>query len=171
MPLGDVRSVVLPYVLQRQSDGRYIVLNREYKPVGFWTRANIVYEDHPVLLKLPGLKVAVAKKLSWNADSNVEEIFLYSDSCVPTSSTANMNAYLERLARLAKLKVPGQVAREAGATRATITLPQAMTLEPGTYRVTVGADGEVTIEGNQQPIELGGPWSIEHQWINSRKTM
>jgi hypothetical protein len=31
MPLGDVRSVHLPYCIQRQSDGTYVVLNREYR--------------------------------------------------------------------------------------------------------------------------------------------
>ena len=37
MPLGDFRSVFMPYCLRKQKDGRYVVLNREYKPVGFFT--------------------------------------------------------------------------------------------------------------------------------------
>jgi hypothetical protein len=171
MPLGDVRSVVLPYVLQKKEDGRYIVLNREYKPVGFWTKARVDYEAHPIALKIPGLRASVARKLSWEGDENVDTIYLYSDSCVPTASAANMTAYLKRLAVLAKLKVPGVIPCEAGALRAEIKLVKELTLAPGTYRVTVATDGEVTIEDDQQPESLGGPWSIEHQWLNGRKTM
>lgn len=52
MPLGDFRSVYLPYCLKRQEDGSDVVLNREYKPVGFNTREHIPYEEHPVSSKL-----------------------------------------------------------------------------------------------------------------------
>jgi hypothetical protein len=105
MPLGDIRSVVLPYVLKRLEDGRYVVLNREYKPVGFLTRVHVKYEDYPIALKLRGLTAAVAKKLSCDGSANLDLIGLYDDGCVPTQSKKNMDAYLERLARLAKLKV------------------------------------------------------------------
>jgi hypothetical protein len=29
MPLGDFRSVHLPYIIKRQEDGTYVVLNRD----------------------------------------------------------------------------------------------------------------------------------------------
>lgn len=105
MSLGDFRSVFFPYCLKKQKDGRYAVLNREYKPVGFFTREFITYADHPVLVKLKGLTPIKAAKLSWKGEKQTDEIFLYNDGCVPTHSKANMRAYLEKLELLAKLSV------------------------------------------------------------------
>ncbi len=111
MPLGDFRSVFLPYCLQRQPDGRYAVLNREYKPLGFWTGAWIVYEKHPTLVKLPGLNAKLAKKVSWNGSADTKTIYLYNDGCIPTESASAMEAYLKRLASLMKLKIRGTAPR------------------------------------------------------------
>lgn len=107
MPLGDVRSVFLPYLVERQPDGRYAILNRERKPVGFWTRSFVNYEDFPVLVKLEGLTAARAAKISYEGSANTDSIYLYYDGCVPTSSAANMTAYLKRLAVLAELDIEG----------------------------------------------------------------
>ena len=60
MPLGDFRAVFLPDCLQKQEDGHYAVLNREYKPVGFYTRNWVKYEKHPVLVKLKDVTKAKA---------------------------------------------------------------------------------------------------------------
>lgn len=84
MPLGDVRSVHLPYCIERQADGRYVVLNREYKPLGFKTKDFIKYENYPVGVKLPGLRPATAAKISYNASKDLGTIYLYDDGCVPT---------------------------------------------------------------------------------------
>jgi hypothetical protein len=111
MPLKDIRSVFLPYCVKRQEDGRYAVLNREYKPVGFWTHAHVTYEDHPVLVTIKGLTAARAARISYKGDTSVEAIYLYADGCVPTESDANMTAYLARLAVLAKLGVSGEPPR------------------------------------------------------------
>lgn len=105
MPLGDFRSVFLPYCIRKQPDGRYAVLNREYKPVGFFTRDHVIYEDHPVLVKLKGLTKAKAAKISYAGKNNSDEIFLYNDGCIPTHSKANMRAYLARIELLAGLVV------------------------------------------------------------------
>ena len=105
MPLGDFRSIYLPYCLKKQNDGSYAVLNREYKPVGFNTRDYITYEEYPVTTKFKGIGKGVAKKLSYKGHENTETIYLYNDGCVPTQSTANMTAYMKRLTILAKLKV------------------------------------------------------------------
>ena len=105
MPLGDFRSVFLPYCLKKQDNGRYAVLNREYKPVGFFTTSHVKYEKYPVLVKLKGLTAAKAAKLSWKGEKNTGEIYLYNDGCVPTRSKANMKAYLTKIELLAKLSV------------------------------------------------------------------
>ncbi len=104
MALGDFRAVFFPYCLSRQKDGRYAVLNREYKPVGFFTRDWITYEKYPVLVKLKITK-ALAKKLSDKGEDGIEEIFLYNDATSPLRSKVNMAAYLAKLSLLAKLRV------------------------------------------------------------------
>lgn len=103
--MRDFRSVFLPYCIQKQPDGRYAVLNRNYKPIGFITSEHVVYANYPILVKLRGLKQTTAAKISFKGDSNTKEIFLYNDGCVPTRNKKNMAAYLERLRVLASLSV------------------------------------------------------------------
>lgn len=105
MPLNNFRSVFMPYIIEKQPDGRYAVLNREYKPIGFYTQDFIAYSDYPVLVKLKGLTKAKATKISYNGDSNTDHIVLYNDGCVPTNSKKDMQAYLARLEILAGLAV------------------------------------------------------------------
>ena len=64
MPLHDFRSVNLPYCLKKQPDGKYVVLNREYKPIGFKTKDWVGYEQYPVAVKIKGLTAKVAAKIS-----------------------------------------------------------------------------------------------------------
>jgi hypothetical protein len=100
---SNFRAFYLPYVLERQKDGRYAVLNRYYKPVGFTTEDFIDYEGYPVTVNLPGLTPRIAASLSCKADTNVEVIYLYNDQSNPTSGKSEMLAYQKKLAMLAKL--------------------------------------------------------------------
>lgn len=104
MPLKDFRSIHLPYCLKRQSDSKYIVLNREYKPLGFVAQEIVHYENYPIAVKIKGLTPLKASKISFNRSENLDDIYLYNDGCIPNSSAENMKAYFERLAVLAELK-------------------------------------------------------------------
>ena len=104
MPLSDIRSVHLPYCLKRQTDGRYVVLNREYKPLGFRTPDWSGYEKYPIAHRLKGLTTRKATRLSIDESPSLKSIYPYNDRSIPTSSAANMKAYLDRLAILAKIK-------------------------------------------------------------------
>jgi hypothetical protein len=101
----ELRYIYLPYCIQRQKDGSYIVLNRDYKPLGIKPTELVDYESYPIKVKLRGLGAATAAKISWKGSRELSAIYLYNDGCVPTSSNANMTAYLARLARFAKLRV------------------------------------------------------------------
>ncbi len=103
MALKDFRAVFLPYCLDKQPDGRYAVLNREYKPVGFFTKEWITYAEHPVLVKLRGITPTLAAKLSWEHSKDTSRVYLYNDASSPVLSKANMRAYLDKLELLAKL--------------------------------------------------------------------
>jgi hypothetical protein len=99
----DVRALFFPYVLSKQKDGRYVLLNRRYKPVGFVTTDSIEYAKYPVSITLPGLTPRIASQLSCRADPNVDEIYLYSDQSKPTLGMKEMLAYQKKLALLATL--------------------------------------------------------------------
>jgi len=103
MPLNDFRSIYMPYCLKLQEDGAYTVLNREYKPVEFNTRKYVTYSEYPVTTKFKGIGPGTATKLSYTGSDDVKFIYLYNE-CDPTSSSANMAAYLKKLETLAKLQ-------------------------------------------------------------------
>lgn len=105
---GELRLFLMPYCIKRAGPSYWILLNRRYKPLGQQSNDWVEYETHFSRVKLKGLTRKVAEKLSYCElkESGVPEtVFLYADSCVPTRSKAFMNAYLQRLAVLAKLKV------------------------------------------------------------------
>lgn len=102
--MDEVRLWSFPYCIQRLDDGRYILLNRRYKPLGWQGREWVDYGTHPSAAKLR-VTAATARKLSYEGSPATDVIYLYNDGCVPTRSAANMRAYLERLAVLMKLRV------------------------------------------------------------------
>jgi len=105
MVLTDFRAVYMPYVLRKQENGLYVVLNRMYKPVGFATLDWVNYEDYPIASKIKGIGPKTAKKLSCENSENTDIIYLYDDSCTPTRSAKNMQVYFKKLAILAKLQI------------------------------------------------------------------
>ncbi|MFS2004635.1 hypothetical protein ACEN9F_13515 [Duganella sp. CT11-25] len=99
------RQVHLPYVIQSLDDGRHIVLNRLYKPLGIDTNEHLDYATEPSAMKIHGLTAAKARSLAHDGDADIEQIYLYDDGCTPDSSPANWAAYSKRLQILCKLKV------------------------------------------------------------------
>lgn len=104
MAIENVRAVYFPYCIEKCADGSWVLLNRNYKPVGFNTSNFINYADYPVAMKLKGLGPSTLKKLSYKDEEPGDRVYLYNDGCVPTSSSAAMNAYLKKLEILLKLQ-------------------------------------------------------------------
>lgn len=105
--MSELRKQFFPYCIQRLKDGRYILLNRRYKPLGWPGTDWVDYDAHPSAVKIR-VSAATAMKLSWKGSGDAEVIHLYNDGCIPTASAAHMLAYLERLAVLMKLKSTAQ---------------------------------------------------------------
>jgi len=108
MALLDFRSVYLPYCLKRLPDGRYTVLNREYRPLGITTTdfsCVVDYEKFPIAARLKLTPKMVARCLSHSGSPDVERIYLYDSTCVPTEGAKHMNAYMKRLKILAHLDI------------------------------------------------------------------
>ncbi|MCD4820754.1 MAG: hypothetical protein K8R11_01465 [Methanococcoides sp.] len=104
MAIENVRAVYFPYCIEKQEDGSWVLLNRNYKPVGFNTGDFIRYEEYPVSMKLKGIGPATLKKLSDKNEDIEDRVYLYNDSCVPTSSAQAMSSYLKKLEVLLKLQ-------------------------------------------------------------------
>lgn len=94
--------ICMPYCLIQLRDGRYIVVNRRYKPLGVAASDHVDYDTHPSAAKL-NLTAAIIQKLSWEGSADDARIYLYNDGCAPTLGKAHMDAYLARLGTLAKV--------------------------------------------------------------------
>ena len=108
MPSYDSRCIHFPYCIKKLENGHHVVLNRDYKPLGFKTTEHVKYENYPIGVRLAGLTAKKAAELSCKGSPDTNEIFLYADDCIPTKGAQHMRRYLERLAILAKLKVARQ---------------------------------------------------------------
>ena len=106
MAFPDLRSIAFPYCLQQQPDGAWVLLNREYKPLGFRTHDFIRYDDYPVAIALErALSPALRRQLSWTPDHEGQCLYLYNDAGVPVWNEAAMASYLEKLRILMHLRV------------------------------------------------------------------
>jgi hypothetical protein len=105
MSLQHFVTVFLPYCLEKQPDGKYAVLNRRYKPVGFKTEDFITYSNYPVCVEIKAMNPALAAELSCYGKQDTDRIQLYEDACDPRHDSSKMKRYLARLTILANLEV------------------------------------------------------------------
>ena len=105
MSLGDFRAIYLPYCIEQNIDGTWVVLNRQYKPVGFNTNDYIRYEEFPVFVRLRGLGPATLKRISYDGQVKGSCVYLYNDGTNLLNGPNEMKAYLKRIEILAKLSV------------------------------------------------------------------
>lgn len=103
--LTDFRAIYLPYCIQKQKDGSWVILNRRYKPVGFNTSDYIEYEKYPVSANIENISQAILRKLSYTGEISGDTVYLYNDGCVPTDNKKDMVSYLKKLEILAKLTI------------------------------------------------------------------
>ncbi len=101
--MTDFRAYFLPYCLEQVSEGKYVVLNRRYKPLGITSSEHVDYELWAVSIE--GLTAKVAAQLSCEGKSELAKIWLFKDDCIPTASPKDWDAYQARLSILAKLQV------------------------------------------------------------------
>jgi hypothetical protein len=101
----NLRHTHFPYCLQRQEDGRYVITNRSYKPIGFLMHDWADYNNYPVAIHIKGLTPEIAKRLDHRGRDDLESIYLYGDGTNPELGKAERDAYFERLTLLMSLKV------------------------------------------------------------------
>lgn len=99
--MGDLLHTHFPYCLSRQSDGSYLLLNREHQPIGLDASAD--RKDHASRVRLPEIDEATAARLSWNDSPDTSRIYLYNDGTNPIG-TDQMAPYLDRIAALIRMR-------------------------------------------------------------------
>ncbi len=109
-----MRRTFLPYCVACDTDKNYVVMNREYKPLGM---INIRFPNgggvdfNPYFMYIDGLGPAKAKALSWsgrgwetrNIHPGWKFFWLYNDGCIPTYEAEATADYFRRLGELMSL--------------------------------------------------------------------
>lgn len=104
-PIDTFRGRFLPYCIEPLPDGRYIVLNRNYKPLGE-SSGWVDYETHPSATTIKGLTTSNLAKIDWRGAPDADgRIYLYNDASNPIRNAANWEAYAARLQALAELEL------------------------------------------------------------------
>lgn len=108
MSLETFRKSFMPYVLRRLPDSnKWMVLNREYMPLGSTQRDGSVWherEDYAVPLKMTKALRQKLADLGATHNSSDDDIWLYNDATAPTSKRAK-DIYLAKIRLLMDLKV------------------------------------------------------------------
>lgn len=100
----NMRHLYLPYCLDKQADGRWIVLNRQYNPVGMNTTERADYADPLHTVAIKGMTTAQMQELCAPGSAVTStRVYLYNDATSPTTSAANWSAYTARLKLLMEM--------------------------------------------------------------------
>ena len=91
----------LPYFCQPLEDGIYIIVNRNYKPVGQVSKDWAKYEEFPYLHAR--FEDALRKRFTVKGS---QDGYLFNDGCPPWHSRQDATAYLTRL-RLLSTELSG----------------------------------------------------------------
>ena len=111
MALRTFREAFMPYCLTKLPNGKWVILNREYVPLGYTTAASSsidyqkIIEESAVPLKLTPKKIAKLAAVGLNDKRDTSQRFwLYNDSCAPFNKKYK-DAYLEKIKLLMDLEV------------------------------------------------------------------
>ncbi len=107
VPLRDLRLTYLPYCLHRRTDGSYILLNRDYMPLGQKRNVNqpCYFGSYPFSIRFANMTPHLASRLSHNKSPDMERIYFYDEAHVPSKTVKEMARYIARLVTLARQKV------------------------------------------------------------------
>jgi hypothetical protein len=95
--------IMSPYCLQKQSDGKYLILNREYSPLGFQPLHGRKVDKETISFYMD-ITPQVAEELSFNGSQDLDSIYLYNDASNPINGGKAMEDYTRRLVLLMAIK-------------------------------------------------------------------
>lgn len=92
-------EIYFPYCIERIPSGKYVILNRDYKPLGMTIKGHVDYEPHAITLRMTPEK---ASQLSWEGKGDISRIYLYR-TLHGLTTKPGWGAYCERLKVLAEM--------------------------------------------------------------------
>lgn len=113
----------MPYLLQQTSDGCWIALNRNYKPVGTVdSRAHVDYDTHPSRMRIKPENISYLRRITahladYGDASSPDCVYLYTVACAPTGDKKFWGWYAKVLQRLAAVTHEFDPQRDAGVPR------------------------------------------------------
>jgi hypothetical protein len=93
-----------PYCIQRIAEKTYIVLNRNYKPIGYPGLDWVDYKTHPAKVIL-NITPRIAQKLSVHKDDSIDCVYLFTNTPTTFSDKKLLKEYFDRLVSLSKLTI------------------------------------------------------------------
>lgn len=100
--LYDFRAIFLPYCFKIENGEITLVLNRNYKPLGYDKLKWVEYKDCKTESQMKPHRLIMDKINKWHQASGY--YYLYDDGTNPVRSKSNMREYLEKLEILSKIK-------------------------------------------------------------------
>ena len=91
-----------PYCIKQLGTDRYIILNRNYKPLGQTSFDYIDYRKHPSIVHMK-ITEKQAAKLSYNSTSELKCIYLFDNTDTLLKNPQAFNNYTARLKLLATM--------------------------------------------------------------------
>lgn len=108
MPIGHVAHTHFPYCLQKTRDGKWLVLNRNYKPLGTTSKEWVDYDNHPDRIAISARTIGALRKNSVHDIPDRPDdpglFYFYNDASMPTESAADWSRYAKILQLLAGAK-------------------------------------------------------------------
>jgi hypothetical protein len=91
----SIRRLYFPYCLEQQSDGEWVILNREYRPLGLCNDGGLLdLSEYSTPMKVRS-NDDLGERLTLN-DGRIR-IYLYNDGTNPQLGGEHLKAYLRKL--------------------------------------------------------------------------
>lgn len=109
MPIGHLAHTHLPYCIQKTHDGKWLVLNRNYKPLGVVSKDWVDYDNHPDRVALDHRSVAALKRVAvYEIEDQPDDpgiLYFYKDGQGIADTNADWTTYAKVLQVLGRAKV------------------------------------------------------------------
>lgn len=109
MPIGQLAHTHFPYCIQKTADGKWLVLNRSYKPLGVVSKDWVDYDSHPDRVPLDHRSVAALTRIAVyemdDEEGNPVTIFFYKDGQRIADTDEGWSTYAAVLQVLGQAKV------------------------------------------------------------------
>ena len=93
-----MRRSHFPYCLKRMDDGSWVVLNRNFKPIGITTTDRVDYTAVPVSFRSKRLTPRVLRMLSHELNpKSLNHVYMYDKNAPPERDPIRLHLYMQKL--------------------------------------------------------------------------